>query len=101
MADNLEARVVDTLKNVLDPKTTGNVWDMKFVRDLEVKEDGDVRLTFRPPSVVCPMGFSLGAQIKESLMDLEGVKKVTVRVEEFNQAEALESALKAMDEGSA
>lgn len=99
MTPNLRERVVEALKGVIDPGTSLDVWRMKLVRDLELSDEGEARLTFRPSSVVCPMGFSLGAQIKRAIQAVEGVQKVRVDVEGFVHAQQLERLLAEMDEG--
>lgn len=98
MQDLLRDRIIDALMAVIDPETSLDVWRMKLVRDLEVADEGEVRLTFRPSSVICPLGFSLGARIKEAVQAVEGVKQVRVNVQGFIHAEQLERLLIQMDE---
>ena len=99
MASNLQEQVVDALRAVIDPETSLDIWRMKVVRKLDVADDGVVRLTFRPSSVVCPLGFSLGAQIKEAVQAVEGVQRVILKVEGFVYGPQLERLLEEMDEG--
>jgi metal-sulfur cluster biosynthetic enzyme len=98
MEDQLTERIVESLKGVMDPETSEDVWQMRLVRDLEVGKEGDVRLTFRPSSVMCPLGFTLGARIKEAVKGVEGVQRVTVKVEGFVYAQQLDQLLREMDE---
>ncbi len=93
MITHLKERVIDALKAVLDPETSLDVWRMRLIRDLEVTQDGDVSLVFRPSSVLCPLGYSLGARIKKAVLEVEGVRKVCVKVEGFVHAQQLEHLL--------
>lgn len=98
MEASLRDRVIQALSAVLDPETSLDVWRMRLVRELEVGDKGQVCLTFRPSSPVCPMAFSLGAKIVQALQALEGVRRVQVRVEDFVHARQLDRLLREMDE---
>jgi metal-sulfur cluster biosynthetic enzyme len=69
---------------------------MKLVRDLKVGQKGDVELTFRPSSVLCPLGFQMGINIKEAVLDVPGVKSVRVNVDGFIHADQLRTLLEEM-----
>jgi len=90
-------KVEEKLRQVIDPETGMDVMRMKLVRDLTVDENGNVELTFRPSSVLCPLGFQLGINIKEAVMSLSGVTSVQVQVEGYIHADQLRSILAEMD----
>ena len=81
------------LRQVIDPETGMDVIRMKLVRDLRVGQKGDVELTFRPSSPLCPLGFQLGINIKEADLDVPGVKSVRVNVDGFIHADQLRTLL--------
>ena len=86
-----------SLAQVIDPETGMDVVRMKLVRDLKLSQDGDVELTFRPSSVLCPLGFQLGISIKEAVQQVPGVKSVQVHVDGFIHADQLRTILSEMD----
>lgn len=90
-------KVEEKLRQVIDPETGMDVMRMKLVRGLTVDENGNVELTFRPSSVLCPLGFQLGINIKEAVMSLSGVTSVQVQVEGYIHADQLRSILAEMD----
>gem|GEM_PF-1517167 len=94
---DLKDRVIQALKTVTDPETSMDVWRMKLVKDLEISEEGEVKMTFRPSSVACPLGFSLAARIKEAVKGVEGISGVRIRVDGFLYAGQLEKLLEEMD----
>jgi metal-sulfur cluster biosynthetic enzyme len=94
---DLEGKVKDALRDVIDPETGLDVMVMRLVRDLQVREDGRVKLTFRPSSVICPLGFQLGIDIKEAVQRVEGVNGVDMVVDGFIHADRLMNILKQMD----
>jgi metal-sulfur cluster biosynthetic enzyme len=85
--------IEEKLRQIIDPETGMNVMRMKLVRDLRVGQEGDVELTFRPSSVLCPLGFQLGINIKEAVLDVPGVKSVRINVDGFIHADELRTLL--------
>ncbi|MDI6794919.1 MAG: iron-sulfur cluster assembly protein [bacterium] len=47
MSSELEAKIMDALKKVIDPETELDVIRMKLIRDLKVEDEGHVSLTLR------------------------------------------------------
>ncbi len=94
---DLQERIEHSLAQVIDPETGMDVVRMKLVRDLKVDQNGNVELTFRPSSVLCPLGFQLGINIKEAVQDVPGVKSVQVHVDGFIHAEQLRAILEETD----
>jgi ATP-binding protein involved in chromosome partitioning len=94
---DLLEKIKESLAQVIDPETGMDVMRMKLVRDLKVVQHGDVELTFRPSSVLCPLGFQLGINIKEAVLDVPGVKSVQVHVDGFIHGEQLKKILEEMD----
>jgi ATP-binding protein involved in chromosome partitioning len=94
---DLMEKIKEGLSRVIDPETGMDVMRMKLVRDLKVGQDGDVELTFRPSSVLCPLGFQLGINIKEAVLNVPGVKSVQVHVDGFIHGEQLKKILDEKD----
>ena len=90
-------KIEKSLARVVDPEMGMDVMRMRLVRDLKVDQHGDVELTFRPSSVLCPLGFQLGINIKEAVLDVPGVKSVQVHVDGYIHAEQLKKILEEMD----
>ena len=94
---DLLEKVKESLTQVLDTETGMDVMRMRLVRDLRVDEHGDVKLTFRPSSVLCPLGFQLGINIKQAVLEVPGVRSVRVNVDGFIHADQLRVILAEMD----
>jgi len=90
-------KIEKSLARVVDPEMGMDVMRMRLVRDLKVDQHGDVELTFRPSSVLCPLGFQLGINIKEAVLDVPGVKSVQVHVDGYIHAEQLKKILDEID----
>ncbi|MBT8406395.1 MAG: DUF59 domain-containing protein [Deltaproteobacteria bacterium] len=94
---DLLEKIKESLTEVIDPEMGMDVMRMKLVRDLKVGQDGEVELTFRPSSVLCPLGFQLGINIKEAVLKVPGVKSVQVHVDGYMHAEQLKKILDEID----
>ena len=90
---DLLEKIEESLGQVMDPETGMDVMRMRLVRDLKVNQHGDVELTFRPSSILCPLGFQLGINIKEAVLEVPGVKSVKVNVDGFIHADQLRTLL--------
>ena len=90
-------KIKGNLSQVVDPETGMDVMRMKLVRDLKVDPNGIVAFTFRPSSVLCPLGFQLGVNIKEAVQGVIGIKHVQVHVDGYIRADQLNKILKEMD----
>ena len=88
----LKERIMDALRNVIDPETFIDVVTMNLILKLEVKE-GDVDVVFRPSAPTCPLGVQLAYSVKKAIKDVEGVKDVHMTVVDYIMADELNKML--------
>ena len=74
-----EDEVISVLKEIIDPHSNSSIYDMGLISELVVTDD-EVSLVFRPTSPFCPLGIQFAQNIRRRLDQLDGVKKVAVRV---------------------
>lgn len=86
-------QVIEKLKELVDPHTGINVWDMGMVKDLVVEND-HVSLTFEMTSNFCPIGMQLGAALKRKLSELP-LSEMDIKVANYLRSAELEEMLKA------
>jgi len=86
------AQAISQLRCIIDPHTNISVYDMGLISELMVGM-GFVSLTFRPTSPFCPLAMQLAMNIKRSMHDLDGVKKVRVTVVGHYQEDNINQAL--------
>ncbi|MCQ5362606.1 MAG: iron-sulfur cluster assembly protein [Candidatus Methanomethylicia archaeon] len=77
MNKEIESRVLEALKGVMDPETGMSMVDMQLINKVE-ESDGQVNIEFVPSSPMCPIAFYLASEIKKAALKVEGVKKVKV-----------------------
>jgi metal-sulfur cluster biosynthetic enzyme len=89
----MQRELEKALADVIDPETGLSIMRMEIIHDLRVEEGGEVSLTFRPTSPQCPMAYALAGAVKEKLQAVNWVGSVTMKVENFNKADHLQSLL--------
>ena len=83
--------VIQKLREVIDPHTGGNVFDMGLVEDLTVSDEA-IALRFVLTSNFCPIGMQLGMALKRKLRELP-VSRVDVTIGNYLRAAELEQLL--------
>ncbi|MDQ1372576.1 MAG: hypothetical protein QG582_1494 [Candidatus Thermoplasmatota archaeon] len=87
-----EKQVVEALREIVDPHSRINVYDMGLISDIKVTKDS-VSLTFRPTSEYCPLGIHLSTNIKRSLLRLPKIKTAKVTVVGHVKADMINKVL--------
>lgn len=86
--------VIEKLKEVLDPHTGTNVYDMGLIQDLLV-EPQRISLRFVLTSNFCPIGMQLGIALKRKLRELP-VETIDVKIDNYLRSSELEQLLATM-----
>lgn len=71
-----EERVREALKQVIDPELGVNVVDLGLVYDVEVSDQGDVRIEYTLTTMGCPIGPLIEHQMQSFLAPVPGVREV-------------------------
>ena len=70
-------RVIEGLREVLDPEIGISIVDLNMVRDIVI-EDGRVKVTIALTVAHCPLAKTLQTDVEKALRKLSGVSAVTV-----------------------
>jgi metal-sulfur cluster biosynthetic enzyme len=76
---DLEKRVSEHLKDLIDEETTRKFGELNIVTDVSEIATGSMRVRFQPLSAYSPLAVDTGRGIRDAALAVEGVK--TVRVE--------------------
>ena len=76
---NLEEKVRNSLKKVLDPELRINIVDLGLVYDVR-EEGGEVEVEMTLTSPGCPLASVIDKDVKKVVMKIKGVKKVTLEL---------------------
>ena len=90
----LREKIIQTLKEVIDPGTSVDVISMGLIKNLNVTEDGKVSLEFQPSSSICPLALPLALDIQNSLMTLSEIKDLTITVMDHQMADEVNRYIK-------
>jgi len=73
--------VRDALKAVIDPHFSVSIEDMGMLRGIEFPDEGAVLVKIVVPCIGCPAWSVIQSDIKQAVMALQGVKKVSVKTD--------------------
>jgi metal-sulfur cluster biosynthetic enzyme len=73
--DGLEARILEALRNVVDPELGINIVDLGLVYEVSV-EDEKVHIEYTLTTMGCPIGPMIEAQMKQFLDEVPGIREV-------------------------
>lgn len=77
--NDLEERVIESLKKVEDPEIPVNIFDLGLIYKLDAEEsEGKVSVQFTLTNPGCPVAGTFPFMVKEAVETVEGVKEVEV-----------------------
>lgn len=76
----LEQAIVEIIKTVYDPEIPVNIYDLGLIYEINVEEDGAVRIVMTLTSPNCPVAESLPEEVYDKVMTVEGVKSVELNM---------------------
>lgn len=91
---NLKETIENKLKEIIDPEVGLDLVTLNTIEKLEVDNDGNVKIVFRPTTPFCPLGIQLALSIKKAVKEIDAVKNVDVEVVDYIFAEQANELLK-------
>ena len=77
---DLKTRVIEKIKEIYDPEIPVNIYELGLIYKIEVDEKNKVNIDMTLTSPNCPAAESLPSQVKEDIMELEGVSDVNLNL---------------------
>ncbi|MFN8362614.1 MAG: SUF system Fe-S cluster assembly protein [Cloacibacterium normanense] len=68
--------IIKALKTVFDPEIPVDIYELGLVYDVQISEDGDVKVVMTLTTPNCPVAESLPQEVKEKVAAVENVKSV-------------------------
>ena len=78
MDSDVEKRVSESLKDLVDEETTRKFGELNIVAEVTEIATGSVRVKFQPLSAYSPLAVDTGRSIRDATLAVEGVKSVRV-----------------------
>ena len=72
----LKDQIINEIKKIYDPQIPVNIYELGLIYDIKVenKNTAKVKMTLTSPN--CPVAESLPKEVKDSIMQVEGIDKV-------------------------
>ena len=72
----LKDQIITEIKKIYDPEIPVNIYELGLIYDIKVenKNTAKVKMTLTSPN--CPVAESLPQEVKDSIMQVEGIDKV-------------------------
>ena len=77
---DIKNKVIDKIKKIYDPEIPVNIYELGLIYKIEVDETNKVNINMTLTSPNCPVAESLPNQVKEDIMELEGVSDVNLKI---------------------
>lgn len=78
--DDKIKEIIEVLKTILDPELPVNIWDLGLVYGVEILDNNLVKIVMTLTSPSCPAIDILPDQIENSLLNLDFVNEVDLRL---------------------
>lgn len=95
----LEKDIVRALKQVYDPEIPVNIYDLGLIYELDVNDEGEVKIKMTLTAPNCPMADQLVEDVHEAVADTPGVTNVSIELvfePEWDKSRMSEEALLAL-----
>ena len=72
----LKDQIINEIKKIYDPEIPVNIYELGLIYDIKVenKNTAKVKMTLTSPN--CPVAESLPKEVKDGIMQVEGIDKV-------------------------
>jgi metal-sulfur cluster biosynthetic enzyme len=90
---DLKEKVINRLKEVIDPGTLTDVVSMGLIKNINIREDGKITLDFQPSSPACPLALPLALKIKDALLDLSQGEGPCIHIIDHRMADEINKYL--------
>jgi|TARA_Y100001949_G_scaffold131049_1_gene112397 FeS assembly SUF system protein len=74
----LKNKIIAEVKKIYDPEIPVNIYELGLIYNIIVDENNNVKIDMTLTSPNCPVAESLPKEVKDSIMNVEGVKDITL-----------------------
>ena len=74
----LKNKIITEVKKIYDPEIPVNIYELGLIYNITVDENNNVKIDMTLTSPNCPVAESLPKEVKDSIMNVEGVKDITL-----------------------
>lgn len=72
--------IIKTLKTIYDPEIPVDIYELGLVYDVQISDEGAVKVVMTLTTPNCPVAESLPQEVKEKVSEVEGVNHVDLEL---------------------
>ena len=72
----LKDQIITEIKKIYDPEIPVNIYELGLIYDIKVKNKNTAKVKMTLTSPNCPVAESLPKEVKDGIMQVEGIDKV-------------------------
>lgn len=76
----LKEEIIKQIKTVFDPEIPIDIYELGLIYDIDIQENGAVKITMTLTSPACPVAESLPMEVVEKVNSVEGVTDVDLNL---------------------
>jgi FeS assembly SUF system protein len=76
----LKEHIIEALRTIYDPEIPVNIYDLGLIYELDVSEEGDVRLEMTLTAPGCPVAQTFPGAVEAAIRAVPGVREATVEL---------------------
>ena len=73
-------QIIDEIKKIYDPEIPVNIYELGLIYDVLVENNDSAKIKMTLTSPNCPVAESLPQEVKDSAMQVEGIKNVDLEL---------------------
>ena len=77
---DIKNKVIESIKKIFDPEIPVNIYELGLIYKIEIIEKNKVNVDMTLTSPNCPVAESLPKQVKDTIMNVEGVSDVNLNL---------------------
>ena len=77
---DIKNKVIEEVKKIYDPEIPVNIYELGLIYKIEVDEKNKVNVDMTLTSPNCPVAESLPKQVKENIMNIDGISDVNLNL---------------------
>ena len=77
---DIKNKVIEEIKKIYDPEIPVNIYELGLIYKIEVDEKNKVNVDMTLTSPNCPVAESLPKQVKENIMNIDGISDVNLNL---------------------
>ena len=78
--ERLGEEIIKIICTIFDPEIPVNIYELGLIYDVEVSEEGNVRITMTLTSPNCPVAESLPLEVEEKVKSIDLINDVKVSI---------------------